>query len=130
MPWFYFDLRTPHGLDHDEIGLELVDVETAYLEAYAGIESMANDLFRCGTLPVWCTFEIRDAKNRLLMEVPFSEALGQWQRSYLLPGLELAHSRYVGSWATPRQGHPAGGVLRANRGAPPVYPANRRHQGR
>jgi hypothetical protein len=40
MPRFYFHLRTAQGLNPDEIGLELPDVEAAYLEAFRTAQDM------------------------------------------------------------------------------------------
>ncbi len=78
MPHFYFDLRTPEGRQHDDIGLALADVETAYLEAYRAVPGVAAELMRDGADPFLNhSFEIRDAQNRLLIEVPFWEALEQ-----------------------------------------------------
>ena len=40
IPRFYFDHSGPHGLDRDEVGLELPDLDTAYLEAFQAATEM------------------------------------------------------------------------------------------
>lgn len=75
MPLFFFHLRTPDGLDPDEDGLLMPDLETAYLEACASIPGMAADLARSGLSPLPYTFIITDADGETLMEVPFAERL-------------------------------------------------------
>lgn len=75
MPLFYFHLRTPTGLDPDEIGLEYSDLERAYLEACRTVPEMAVDLVRRGRSPMSHAFEITDAAGSLLLEVPFGEVL-------------------------------------------------------
>lgn len=81
MPLFYFHLRTPHGLDPDEDGLVLADVETAYLQACAAIPEMAADFARAGLSPIPYTFVIADALGEILIEVPFSERLYDPERT-------------------------------------------------
>ncbi|WP_267406938.1 hypothetical protein [Methylobacterium sp. GC_Met_1] len=75
MPLFFFHLRTPEGLDPDEDGLMLSDLETAYLEACASIPDMAADLARTGLSPMPYSFVIANAAGEALMEVPFAERL-------------------------------------------------------
>uniref|UniRef100_UPI003013BEFA DUF6894 family protein n=1 Tax=Methylobacterium nigriterrae TaxID=3127512 RepID=UPI003013BEFA len=75
MPRFFFHLRTPDGLQWNEDGLQLVNLETAYLDACRAIPAMAAELIGRGQLPMRYAFEITDADGQLLMEVPFSEVL-------------------------------------------------------
>jgi len=75
MPHFYFHLRTPAGLKSDKDGMDFVDLETAYLEAYLAIPDMSADLVRQKRNPLPYAFEIADEAGRLLMEVPFAEFL-------------------------------------------------------
>ncbi|WP_456016163.1 DUF6894 family protein [Methylorubrum populi] len=75
MPLFYFHLRTPAGLEPDEIGLELAGIEAAYLEACRTIPGLCADLIQEAGSPSRRSFEITDAAGTLLMEVPFSEVL-------------------------------------------------------
>ena len=75
MPWFYFHLRGPKGLDRDDVGLELAGVEAAYLGACEAVPGMSADLAREETNPARYAFEITDAHGNLLMDVPFTEVL-------------------------------------------------------
>ena len=40
MPLYFFHLRSVQGLSPDELGIELPDVETEYLEAFRTAEDM------------------------------------------------------------------------------------------
>ncbi|WP_132254575.1 DUF6894 family protein [Methylobacterium segetis] len=75
MPWFYFHLRTPDGLDRDEIGLELIGIEAAYLDACRAIPMMADELLEKKVDPRCCCFEITDRAGQALLELPFTEIL-------------------------------------------------------
>jgi hypothetical protein len=75
MPLFRFHLRSLAGLEHDDIGLECPDLETAYLEACHTIPEMAVDLVRKGVNPMSHAFEITDAAGQVLLKVPFAERL-------------------------------------------------------
>ncbi|MDP4027289.1 hypothetical protein Q8W71_32515 [Methylobacterium sp. NEAU 140] len=75
MPLYHFHLRTPDGLERDETGLVLRDLDAAYLEACATIPGLSVDLLREGRDPMACTFVITGAPDpdRILLEVPFDE---------------------------------------------------------
>lgn len=75
MPWFYFHLRGPKGLEQDTTGLELAGIEAAYLGACKAIPGMSADLIHEAKNPIRYSFEITDAAGRVLMEVPFPEVL-------------------------------------------------------
>jgi hypothetical protein len=75
VPLFYFHLRTPDGLDPDEDGLVMADLETAYLQACASIPEMAAELAHKGLSPMPYSFVIADAAGETLMEVPFAERM-------------------------------------------------------
>ncbi len=75
MPLFYFHLRGPKGLGRDEVGLELPDVEAAYLGACQAVPGMSADLVHEAANPARHAFEIADAKGNFLMDVPFTEVL-------------------------------------------------------
>jgi hypothetical protein len=81
MPRFFFHLRSPTGLERDDIGLDLDGVEAAYLGAYAAIPEMTLDLLREKANPYQHAFEIMDAAGNLLMEVLFSEVLNSGQKA-------------------------------------------------
>ena len=64
MPLFHFHLRTETGLDRDEDGLAFDDLDAAYLEAYATIPALAEEMLRTGRDPLACAFVISDAADR------------------------------------------------------------------
>lgn len=80
MPRFYFHLRTPGGLDPDQDGLVMADLDTAYLQACASIPDMAAELAHKGLSPMPYGFVIAAATGETLMEVPFAERLRDPQR--------------------------------------------------
>jgi len=62
-------------LKSDKDGMDFVDLETAYLEAYLAIPDMSADLVKRKRNPLPYAFEIAGETGRLLMEVPFVEFL-------------------------------------------------------
>ena len=75
MPLFFFHLRTPEGLEPDQDGLVMADLETAYLQACAAIPDMAAEFMQTGQNPLPYGFVIADAVGETLMEVPFAERM-------------------------------------------------------
>ncbi|MDP4026757.1 hypothetical protein Q8W71_29560 [Methylobacterium sp. NEAU 140] len=75
MPLFLFHLRTPDGLDRDDLGVEFESLEAAYLDVCVTIQEMAADYVRQGVNPLPFAFVIADAAEAELMEVPFAERL-------------------------------------------------------
>ena len=73
MPDFFIDLRTPEGLERNDVPVPFVGLEAAYLDACEAIPALTAELVQEGRDPSGCVFEIRDAARRLVMEVPFSE---------------------------------------------------------
>ncbi|AWN38170.1 DUF6894 family protein [Methylobacterium radiodurans] len=73
MPLFFFDVRTPRGVEPDDIGSEFGSVEAAYLEACKAIPGMLVDLQREGEHARDLAFEIRDEAGRELWQIPFNE---------------------------------------------------------
>jgi hypothetical protein len=80
MPLFYFHLRTPEKLERDDTGLEFSGTEVAYLEACRTVPEMSADLVRRNRNPARYAFEITDAGDRLVMEVPFTEVLDRGRK--------------------------------------------------
>lgn len=93
LPQFHFHLRTPAGLDPDDDGLALADLDTAYLEVCASIPDMAAEFARKGLSPLPYAFVIADAAGIPLMEVPFAERLNSLRKS-ARPG-QLARARQL-----------------------------------
>ncbi|WP_262266006.1 DUF6894 family protein [Microvirga yunnanensis] len=75
MTRYYFHLRTAQGLSPDELGLDLPDVETAYLEAFTTAQEMWPDLLRRREDPTRYTFEIADRFGQVVQTLPFAEVL-------------------------------------------------------
>ena len=75
MPRFYFHLRDELGPHRDEGGIELLDVETAYLEAFRGALGLWGELLEQRRDPRCSRFEVTDATGEALFELPFSEVL-------------------------------------------------------
>ena len=75
MPRFFFHLRTARDLSPDEIGLELPDVEAAYLEAFNTARLMWSDLLAEREDPTRNVFEIADELGHIVQTVPFAEVL-------------------------------------------------------
>ena len=73
MPMFFFHLRAPGTFERDEEGLQCPDFETAYLEAYRAIPDLTAEFIRQGRDPMDLAFEITDADDQLLFEMPFTE---------------------------------------------------------
>ena len=72
---YYFHLRIGGTISPDEIGVDLPDVETAYLEAFKASEEMWSDLLAEGLDPLMRSFEISDERGQVLLTLPFSEVL-------------------------------------------------------
>ena len=74
---FYFNLRTPRGLEIDRTGCDLPSAEEAYLLAYKAVPGLAMEALSRDEGPNCYTFEIRNEAGQLLWELPFREALGR-----------------------------------------------------
>ena len=98
MPHFFFDLRNGNVLERDELGLDLPDFESAYLEAHRAAIDIWSEARRKGGKPAYRCFEIRDSSGRMVTELPFDEALNvpsqipppQWRPSWLTDELTKA----------------------------------------
>ncbi len=75
IPRFFFDHQGEHGLEPDEVGLELPDLDTAYLEAFRAATEVWIEALREVRNPGRERFEIRDAGGQLLLVLPFSEII-------------------------------------------------------
>ena len=80
MSYFFFHLRGPNGLSRDELGLDLPDVETAYLEADRAVTDMARELQAKRLNPRSYAFEITNAADEPVLELPFWETLDRVAR--------------------------------------------------
>lgn len=59
----------------DEFGLELPDLDVAYLEAFQAAQGMWSELLTERSDPLLRSFEIADASGRVLLTLPFREVL-------------------------------------------------------
>jgi hypothetical protein len=89
MPWFYFHLRSPAGLERDDIGLECAGIKAAYLEACRSVPGIIAELGYGNINPLRYGFEITDAGGGLLMEVPFTEVLDRGRKPVVPPSATL-----------------------------------------
>jgi hypothetical protein len=65
MPRFFFDLRDEHGaLEEDDVGIDLPDFETAYIEAHRTAIDIWAEACREGCNPARSRFESRPAVHR------------------------------------------------------------------
>jgi hypothetical protein len=72
---YYFHLRIGGVLDPDKLGIELPDLETAYLEAFQAAQEMWSELLTQRADPLSRAFEIADADGQVLLTLPFREVL-------------------------------------------------------
>ena len=75
MPTYFFHLRIGASLELDESGLELPDSYQAYLEACRAMPRLAEEMLARGRDPLQCRFEIADAHDQRLFEIPLRGAL-------------------------------------------------------
>jgi DNA anti-recombination protein RmuC len=76
MPRYFFHFRSGKLLEHDQDGLEMPDLDTAYLEAFEAAKDMWIDAIRTrGDNPSQQQFEISDADDHTLLIVPLREVL-------------------------------------------------------
>ena len=77
MAQFYFD-RRHHDvrLETDKVGIDLPDLEAAYLAAYHAAIDMWAEARHEGRDLRRHRFEIRWAERGLVLELPFTEVLG------------------------------------------------------
>ena len=76
MPVFYVDYcRDDGGLETDEDGLEFPNIEAAYLDAYHSAIEIWAESRHAGRDLSGHQFLIRDENGRVLVELPFAEAV-------------------------------------------------------
>src|SRR5262249_36237148 len=82
MPLYFFHLvpspdgplEAPDG-PLDDIGIELADVEQAYLQAYEAALDISFEMLRGRQDPSDLRFEVTNERGEILIELPFREAL-------------------------------------------------------
>jgi hypothetical protein len=75
MPRFFFNFRDATDFDRDEEGLELPDLDAAYLEAFEAAKEMWGEAIRELRNPGRQQIEICDADGKTLLIVPLREVL-------------------------------------------------------
>lgn len=76
MPFFHFHFHDGTARQDDEIGLELPDVEAAYLQAVAAARDMGGHLMGGeGLNPALCSFEITTPDGIHLFSIEFSDLI-------------------------------------------------------
>jgi len=86
-------LRIGASLELDENGLELPDSYQAYLEACRAMPRLAEEMLARGRDPLQCRFEIADAHDQRLFEIPFAELALELNSSALGPNFVSPQSR-------------------------------------
>jgi hypothetical protein len=72
---YYFHLRVGQELSPDDLGMELPDLDSAYLEAFQAAQDMWAELLAQRSDPLIRSFEIADSAGRVLLILPFGEVL-------------------------------------------------------
>jgi hypothetical protein len=76
MPRYFFHLRSAKLLERDEDGLEMPDLDTAYLEAFEAAKEVWIDAIRTmSDNPSQQQYEISDDDGQTLLIVPLREVL-------------------------------------------------------
>jgi len=72
---YYFHLRIGQELSPDDLGMDLPDLDSAYLEAFQAAQDMWVELLAQRMDPLIRSFEIADEKGRVVLILPFQEVL-------------------------------------------------------
>ena len=80
MPSFHFNFREGRTLSVDNVGLELDNIEQAYLAAFEAVHDLWREEMRARRDPRRCSFEITDEVGKVLMILPFGEVLESCRR--------------------------------------------------
>ena len=75
MPRFFFDLATPRGVERDDVGVVFASMEAAYLDACRAALEISIEMLRNRQDPDRHSFEVRDERVQLVLEIPFAEVL-------------------------------------------------------
>ena len=91
MPQFFFNFRDESGLDPDREGLDLPDLDAAYMEAFEAAKEMWIEAIRDMRNPMRQSFEVSDAAGNTLIVVPFGEVLASLKGVLNQHPVETAH---------------------------------------
>lgn len=87
MPVYFFQLVPPGAGRGDDPGVELRDVEQAYLQAHQAALDISFEMLRVRQDPCGLHFEVTNEAGELLFDLPFSEALNPRTRPVPLGSL-------------------------------------------
>jgi uncharacterized protein DUF6894 len=90
MPQFFFHFRDANGFEPDEEGLEMPDLDVAYLEAFEAAKEMWGEAIRTMRNPTRQQFEISDADGKTLLVVPLQEVMDSLKGVPKPPPMETA----------------------------------------
>ena len=85
MPQYFFNFRDQSEFDPDGEGLELPDLDAAYLQAFEAAKEMWGEAIREMRDPRQQQFEISDAEGNTLLVLPFMEVLDSLKGVTRLP---------------------------------------------
>jgi hypothetical protein len=91
MPQFFFNIRDEDGLDRDQEGLDLPDLDAAYIEAFEAAKEMWIEAIRDMRNPMRQSFEVADAAGNTLIVVPFGEVIASLKGVPNKHPVETAH---------------------------------------
>ena len=91
MPQFFFNFRDEDGLNRDREGLELPDLDAAYMEAFEAAKEMWIEAIRDMRNPMRQSFEVVDADGNILIIVPFGEVIASLKGAPNKHPVETAH---------------------------------------
>ena len=81
MPCYFFHIRAGHGLERDDTGVDLPDLQAVRTEAITTIVGFMRDAALSGKGLPGQAFEIADARGTHLLTVPFDVMLRRGQPS-------------------------------------------------
>lgn len=77
---YFFHMQNGNGLTRDEEGQEFADLDAARQSGLAGIRSVLGEELMRGVVDLSGRLDICDADDRVLLSIPFAEAVFVQQR--------------------------------------------------
>ncbi len=74
MPQYFFHIRSKAGLEHDDFGVELVDLQAVWTEAARTVDGFQRDKEVSGKPLPGLAFEVADPQGACLLVIPFGFA--------------------------------------------------------
>jgi hypothetical protein len=112
LPRFFFHFHDGTSKSRDDHGIEFGSAEEAYLGAFGAARDMWPELIDAWQDPMACSFEIADAQETVLFQLPFAETLESCQMAPKKPvssaeiqrGIDEVHRRVLTARAELRSG--------------------------